>query len=108
HVTGVQTCALPIANALLNDLSLAEILQWRTDSKALPLDTRLGGEIGQPLECLYKLGATIGITRVIDRINANENITRTQHFSPPQCQGKEQRIARRHIGDGDAFNLLLR
>src|SRR4051812_40964527 len=87
----------------LNDLRLRAIDEWRLDAEGIPpLDGTSCGEIGHPLIRRDVLWTTIRISRVIERIDAYENVPRFQHFGPREGEREENCIASRHVGDWDS------
>ena len=68
----------------------------------LALDSRLGREVGQLLERGDELGPAIGIARIIERVDADEQVARAGRLGPGQREAEEDRVARRHVGDRDA------
>ena len=66
----------------------------------LPFDPGLGRQIGHSLEGRNEFRAAIGIAGIVHRVDTNEDIAGTQHFSPAQSQRQEYGIARRHIRYG--------
>ncbi|EAT09859.1 hypothetical protein SKA58_05360 [Sphingomonas sp. SKA58] len=94
---GVQAQSIGLAR----DVRLGHILQRGVDADRMPLHPRLGGERRHLLESVDKFGPAIGIARVIERIDADEDVARPRDLRQPQCQRQEDRVARWHIGDGD-------
>ena len=47
-------------------------------------------------------GRQSGIARIIERVDADENVGALQHFGPRQREGKEDGVARRDVGDRNA------
>ena len=66
--------------------------------KAFTLNACTGGQIGKAFERLDKLRPAIGIARVIDCVDADKNLPRTQYLGPAQRKRQEQRVACRHVG----------
>jgi hypothetical protein len=77
-------------------------------TKTHPFDTRPGGHVGQPLERLYEGRAAIRIARVINGVHADEQVARIDDFGVAQRNGQEHRVARGHVGRGNARTRLLR
>src|SRR5450830_17629 len=89
--------------ASLHDIGLAEVLQRRQDTEALPLYAGLGRQVGHALERLDELWAAVRVAGIIHRVDADKDIAGIQHFCPAESQGQEYGVARRYIGDRDAF-----
>src|SRR5215510_1908136 len=86
-----------------NDLSLAEGDERRVDAKAAAtFDAGLRGEIGEALEGLDELRAAVGIARVVEGVDPDEDVLRPLHLRPPQGMREEDGVPRRDIRDGDA------
>src|SRR5262249_56731777 len=86
-----------------NDLSLAEGDERRVDAKAAAtFDAGLRGEIGEALEGFDELRTAVGIARVVEGVDADEDVLRPLHLRPPQGMREEEGVPRRHVGDGDA------
>lgn len=103
-VTG-NRCAEVHVQALTfaNNICLAHPQQWRVYAQSLALHACFGSDIGEPLEGFDKDRPAIRVAGVVNGIDAAEDFLRTQHFGPAQRHTEHDRIARRHIGDGDAL-----
>jgi hypothetical protein len=71
--------------------------------EALPFDPGLGGEVGEPLERGDELGPAIGIARIIERIDADEQVARAARLGKAEREAEEDGVARRHVGDRNAL-----
>lgn len=79
--------------SLLNDLGLGEVDERGVDVEASALDAGPGGDVGERLEGLDEDGATVGITAVIDGIDADVDVEGAD-LGVGQGQGKEDGVAR--------------
>ena len=68
-------------------------------------DARLGRERRGSLERLDELRPAIGISRIVERIDADEDVVRAQHFRPRQRQRQHHRVARGHVGRRDGIRI---
>ena len=84
-----------------NDIGLAHILQRCLDADRVTFNPRLGRKRRHRLKSVDKFGATIGITRIIQRVDADEDVAGPSDFGQSQREGQEDGVARRDIGDGD-------
>ncbi len=94
----------------LDNLGLVQLRKRRVDTQVRPaLDAGLGREVRHVFgtECGDELGAAIRITRVINRIHADENIGALEHFRPSHRVSQKNRIARGDICDRDAFGQAV-
>src|SRR5215213_7592310 len=88
----------------LDDLALAEMEQRRLDAHGRgTLDAAARGEVGHVLERLDVLGTAIGIARVVERVDADEDVGGAEYLRPGEAEGEEDRVARRDVGDGNAL-----
>ena len=92
--------------ALAHDIRLGHMLERRMDREALALDARLGGDLRQPFERRDELRPAVGIARIIQRIDPDEQVARARRLRPAEREAEEDRIARRDIGDGNAAALF--
>ena len=81
------------------DIRLAHVLQRRMDRERLALHPCLGGEVGQLLEFGDEFGPAIGIARIVERIDADEQVARAARLGEAQRQAEENGVARRDVGD---------
>jgi hypothetical protein len=85
-----------------DDFGLGEVKQGGMDAEAaLPFYRRPGGEIGHRFKGGDVLGAAVGITRVVEGVDADEEVEGAEHLGPAKGEGEEDSVARRHIGDRD-------
>ena len=70
----------PKRRTALNNLRFGQVLQGRMDLKFYAFNARARSQIGHVLESGDKFGAAIRVTGIINRIDANEDVARTQHF----------------------------
>src|SRR5437867_9459454 len=93
----------------LYDIRFRQPDQRRMRFDASPsLYRRLGGEVRHALERFDIFGTSVGISGVIERIHADEDVRGFEDLGPGQREGKKNRIARRDIGDGNLPAHLLR
>ena len=76
------------------------------NAKARTFRAGAGGEIGKLLESANELRPAIWIAAVIHRVDADENIRRSEHFCPGQSVGKKDRVPRRDVGDRNAASRV--
>ena len=55
----------------------------------------------QLLERRDELRAAVGIAGVVERVDADDDVVRAEHFGPAERQRQEDRVARRHVGRRD-------
>ena len=84
-------------HAAADDVGLRHRDQRRANAKAAAFDASLRRKPGEVLECLDELRPAIRIARVVERVHANEDVVRAEHFRPCQRQRQHDGIARRHI-----------
>src|SRR5687767_6844312 len=76
----VATVCKPVveaeSHAPLDDLSLRHRNERRLNAKLRAFDSRFGRKPGCSLECLDELGPAIGISRVVERVDADEDVIR--------------------------------
>ena len=89
------------------NFSLGHVLQWGVDGETLypglgTLDPGLCCQIGHGFKRRDKFWAAIRIAGIIERIDPDEQVMRAARFCKAKAQRKEDGIARRHIGDGNA------
>ena len=63
--------------------------QRRVDREALALDPRLGREIRQLLERGDELGPAIGIARIIERVDADEDVARAARLGQAEREARK-------------------
>jgi uncharacterized integral membrane protein (TIGR00697 family) len=80
----------------------------RVDLRLLAsLDAGLRGQARHPLVGADVLRPAVGIAGVIHLRDADEDVLRPEHLRPRQRVGEKDRVARRHVGDGDAAANLV-
>jgi hypothetical protein len=85
-----------------NDLRLGQVDEWCLNDETRSLDAAARCQVRHSLVGLDVFGPAIGIAGIVERIDANEDAARAEHFGPRQCEGEKDRIARRHVGDWNA------
>ena len=65
-------------------------------------DAGFGSEVGHGFESGNEFGAAVGITRIIDGVDAEKDVTGIGYFGIGESEGKEDGVACRHISDRDA------
>ena len=50
------------------------------------------GQIGELLERAQKLGPAVGIARVVDAVDADEDVERSQGLGPGECKAEEDGV----------------
>ena len=84
----------------LDDLLLVERQERGVDPEpAVLFDSGARGQIGELLERAKKLGPAVGIARVIDAIDADENVKRPEGLGPCEGEAEEDGVPRRDVGD---------
>src|SRR5438876_11465433 len=71
------------------------------NAKALTRNAGLRADIRKPLELFDKFGATIGISTVVPRVNANKNVAGFDRLSPGQRTAKKNCVSCRHVSNWD-------
>ena len=71
-----------------------------------PSTRGLGGQVRHAFVGLDEFRPAIGIARVVERVHADEDVGRFQHLGPRQRERKEDRVARRNVGDRDSVRHL--
>jgi len=90
----------PQGSASKDDLLFVQVEQRGVDSEsARPFHSRLGGQVGQALEGSEKLRTTIRISRIIDAIDAREQVERPQRFRPAERQRQKDRVPCGNVSD---------
>ena len=75
--------------------------------EAAAFDSGLGRQVRQSLELGDELGPAVGITRIVKRVDPDEDVARAAGLGQPQRQAQKDRVARRHVGDRDALAYSL-
>ena len=73
----------------------------RVDAQASAFDAGLRGQGGHPLERRDVFGPAVGIARVVERVDADDEIARAERLRPRQRQRQEDRVAGRDVGRRD-------
>ena len=85
-----------------DDLGLAHMQQRRMNAiPGRPFDSGLGRKIGELFKSLQKFRPAVRIPGIIDGVDPDENILRFENFAPAEGEAEKNRVARRHIGDGN-------
>ena len=69
------------------------------NAQLVAFDTGLCRQVGHLLEGGEVFRPAIRVTRVVDRVDPDENIIAAQYLGPGQSQRQHDGVARRHIGD---------
>src|SRR5215471_16504319 len=84
-----------------NDVAFPEGDERRPDTESRPLDTGARAEIGHTFERLYELRAAVRIARVVDRVDADEDVHGTHDLRPSEREREKDRVPRRNIRGRD-------
>ena len=57
---------------------------------------------------LEELRPAVRIARIVDGVDADEDVARAEHLGPAERERQKQRVARGHVGDGDSARSALR
>src|SRR5450755_2929485 len=76
--------------------------QRRVDLDLGALDTGFGRQACERLEGCNEFRSAIRIARIVDRIDAEENILRSENLCPGESQREHGGVAGRNVGDRDA------
>lgn len=87
---------------LANDVGLGHVLERGADRDSTPLYTRLCGKIRHRLKCGDELRPTVGITRIVERVDSDVDGVGTGHFGEAKREREKDRVPGGNIGDGDA------
>ena len=71
---------------LAGDIGLAHLLERRVDSESVALDTGLGGKVSEPLEFLDELRPAVGVARIVERVDADEDVARARASARPSAR----------------------
>ena len=71
------------------------------DAKPRAFDAGARRHRRQRLERGDELGPAVGIAGVVERVHADDDIVRAEHFGPAERQRQEDGVARRHVGRRD-------
>src|SRR6185503_4075912 len=80
-----------------DDLRFRHHLQRRVDAKALALYAPRRRQRSESLESGDELGAAIRVARVVEHVDADEDVVGTHHLGPPQRERQEHRVANGHV-----------
>ena len=89
-------------HAAADDLGLGHRDQGGADRDPAPLDGGLRRQVRHRLEGAEVLRAAVGVARVVQGVDADEDVPRVQHLRIGQRVGEEDRVPRRDVGHGDA------
>ena len=80
------------------------------DAEGVALDPGLGGEVRHRLEGGDELRPAVGIARIIERVDADEQVARAGRLRPAEAEREEDGVAGGDIGDRDLIlgHALLR
>ena len=81
---------MPAAIPRLMMSAFVQFDQRRVDAKHVAFDTRFRREIRQPFERIDEFGPAVRITGVIDRVDADEDVARAEHFTPAERVRRER------------------
>src|SRR5260370_7276465 len=62
-------------------------------------DGGLGGQVGHALEGFDEFGAAVGVSGIIERVDADENVRGLENLGPGQREGEEDGVARGNVSD---------
>ena len=88
----------------LNNFGFGQINQRRMDRQLAALYSGHGGQVGHFFIGLNKFRAAVGIAAVIQRIHADKDIIRFQHFRPSERIGEEHGVSGRNVGHRNFFS----
>src|SRR5262249_29480886 len=81
-----------------DDVRLAQRDERRVHAEARALDAGARRQAGEALEGGDELGAAIGIARIVERVDADDDVVRAEDLGPAECDRQEDRVARGHVG----------
>ena len=84
-----------------DDVGLRQRHQRRVHRQRAAFDAGARGHPGQLLEGMDELRPAIGIAGVVERVDADEDVGRAQHFGPAQGHRQEDGVARGNVGGGN-------
>src|SRR3954467_14128766 len=82
--------------AVADDLGFAHREERRVNAEAAALDTGAGAEIGDPLEGTDELGTAVGVPRIVERVDADDDVARVERLGPAERQRQENRLSCRN------------
>jgi hypothetical protein len=95
----VSECKIDLQlNGFANDLRFGELDQRGVNLNASTLDPGFGADVGERFEKRDELRPAIGITAVIDRVCADENVSGRNRFRPGERVREKNCVPRRNIG----------
>src|SRR5688572_14145783 len=94
--------------AQLDYFLLGEVYQRRLNANSLilrrSLHSRSRCKLGHALEGLDELGPAVGVPTVIESIDADVYAARSDDLGEGQREREKDRVARGHVGDGNAVD----
>ena len=91
-----------------DDVDLAHRDERGVDLKPLGAgDAGLRGEIAHRFERGQELGAAVGVSRVIDAVDPDEEVEGSEDFRPGQGQREEDGVPRGDVGDRDPLGHVV-
>ena len=94
------------AYTALDDLCFGEIDQRRMDRDAMSLDTYFRGEVRHGLERFDVLRPAIRVAGVVDRVDADEDVSCAENLGIGEGKAQEDRVSGWNVGDGNIFTPL--
>ena len=70
----------------------------RVDVEARAFDAGARGQGRERFERADELGTAIGISGIVEGVDADENVARVEHLGPAERESEKDRIARGHVG----------
>src|SRR3990170_7747684 len=97
-----QSVIHPQFYSAADDLRLGELDERRMDAEsARSLDACFSRQLAQLFKGRDELWPTIGIARVIERVDSDKDVAGAQHLGISQGQCEKYRVARGDVGDRD-------
>src|SRR5262245_56040366 len=75
-----------------DDVGLTEVDKWRLHAKPSAFDAGAGRKIRQALERGNELGPAIGVTRIVQGVDADDEVVGAERFGPAQRDGPKNRF----------------
>ncbi len=94
-----QTVIEAELEAAPDDLALRQRDERRVHAKSGAFDTCTRGKCGERLEGMDEFRPAIGIPGVVERVDADDDVSRLEHFGPAKREREEDGVASRHIRD---------
>jgi len=88
---------------LARDVALGQVEQGRVDGELVALDPGLGRQVRQRLERRDELRPAVGIARIIERVDADEDVARAARLGEAEGEAQEDGVARRDVGHRNAL-----